>query len=78
MLGENEILVTRFEDLMTAAEFSLEGASGKELVAALDRLSLSLRRFGVGVEPNEDDAEASLSSRVPQSVCSGSGATLMG
>ena len=29
-LGENEILVTRFEDLMTAAEFSLEGASGKE------------------------------------------------
>jgi hypothetical protein len=62
MLGENEILVTRFEDLMTAAEFSLEGASGKELVAALDRLSLSLRRFGVGVEPNGSHAEASLSS----------------
>jgi hypothetical protein len=68
VLGDNEILVIGFDELMTAAEFPFDDASSKERAAALDKFSSVLRRFNVGIEPSGSHSEAVLSAETAVSL----------
>ena len=68
MLGDEELVVAKLGELMADVEFPLDGASGKELAAVLDRFASALRRLDVGVEPRGSHVEAILSAESPVSL----------
>lgn len=68
MLGDEELGVGTLEELMAGVDFSLDGASSKELAAVLDRFSSALRHFDIGVEPKGSHVENVLSAEFPVSL----------